>query len=64
MSSLEFGTKILQVPNYYEDHVSDSEHASSSTCRGCVEKWESGHEELRRKAWETLPHVFELGLNP
>jgi len=64
VSSLEFGTKILQVPNFYEDHVSDSEHASPSTCRGCVEKWESGHEELRRKAWEMLPHVFGLGLNP
>jgi hypothetical protein len=27
---------------------------------GCVERWESGHANLRKKAWATLPDAFGL----
>ena len=54
------GTKVLQVPEFCEDRASDSQAAGPSICSSCVEKWESGHAELRKKTWATLPDVFGL----
>ena len=51
VSSPSLGTKVLQVPEF---------HPGPSICSTCVGKWESGHAEMRKKAWEMLPYVFGL----
>jgi len=54
------GTRVLQVPEFYEDHGGDLRCIGPGTCSLCVEKWESGHADLRKKAWAMLPGVFGL----
>ena len=54
------GTKVLQVPEFYENCGGDVQCVSPGICSGCVERWESGHAELRKKAWAMLPDVFGL----
>jgi len=54
------GTKVLQVPEFYEDHDGELQCIGPSICSGCVERWESGHAELRKKTWTSLPGVFGL----
>ena len=56
------GPRVLQVPEFYEDCGGDVQCISPGICGRCVERWESGHAELRKKAWAMLPDVF--GLNP
>ena len=56
----QLGTKVLQVPEFYEDHGGDSQCVVPGICRSCVERWESGHAELRKKVWATLPEIFGL----
>ncbi|KAF9646058.1 hypothetical protein BDM02DRAFT_3189181 [Thelephora ganbajun] len=50
------GTNVLQVLSlsfiYGENY--------HGFCKGCVGEWESGHVEVRRKAWAALPIVFGL----
>ena len=53
------GMKVLQVPGFYED-CGDLQCVGSGICNSCVERWESGHAELRKKAWAMLPGVFGL----
>ena len=60
VGSSQLGTKVLQVPEFYEDCGGDLQCVSRDICRNCVERWESGHAELRKKAWEKLPDVFGL----
>ena len=60
VGSSQFGTKVLQVPEFHEDCASDAKRAGPSICNSCVEKWESGHAELRKKTWATLPDIFGL----
>ena len=60
VGSSQSGTKILQVPEFYEDCEGEVQCVGPGICSGCVERWESGHAELRRKAWATLPGVFGL----
>ena len=62
VESPQLGTKVLQVPEFYEDHGGDIQCVVPGIFRNCVERWESGHAELRKKAWEVLPDVF--GLRP
>ena len=52
------GTKVLQVPEFYEDCGGDVRCIGPGICRNCVERWESGHTELRKKAWAMLPDIF------
>jgi hypothetical protein len=61
------GTKVLQVPEFYEDCGGDLCGGDllcvgPGICSGCVGRWESGHAELRKKAWTMLPEVFGLKL--
>ena len=56
----QLGMKVLQVPEFYEDRGGDLQCVSPGVCASCVERWESGHAELRKKAWAMLPDVFGL----
>ena len=60
VGSLQLGTRVLQVPEFYEDCGGDLQCVSPGICGKCVERWESGHAELRRMAWVMLPDVFGL----
>jgi hypothetical protein len=54
------GVKVLQVPGFSEDCGGDPQCVGPGICKSCVERWESGHAELRKKAWGMLPDVFGL----
>jgi len=56
----QFGTKVLQVPEFYEDRGGEHHCTDPGICSGCVERWEAKHMELRKKAWAALPDVFGL----
>ena len=58
--SSQFGTKALQVPEFYEECGGDVQCVGTVICSGCVVGWESGLAELRKKAWAMLPDVFGL----
>ena len=53
-------TNLLQVPEFYEDCGGDVQCIGPGICSSCVERWESGNADLRKKAWTTLPDVFGL----
>jgi len=50
------GTKILQVLSLSDVCGGDGHEF----CENCVEWWERGHAEVRKKAWAALPGVFGL----
>ena len=54
------GTKALQVPEFYEDYGGEVQCVGPGICNGCVERWEFGHAELRKKVWAMLPDAFGL----
>ena len=54
------GTKALQVPEFYENCGGEVQCVGPGICSGCVERWESGHAELRKKVWAMLPDAFGL----
>ena len=58
--SSQLGTNVLQVPEFYEDIFDNIQCIGVGMCPNCVGRWESGHAELRRKVWATLPDVFGL----
>ena len=58
--SSQSGTGVLQVPEFYEDRGGELQCVGPGICSSCVERWESGHAELRKKAWAMLPNVFGL----
>jgi len=60
VGSSQFGTKVLQVPEFYEDCGGELQCFGPGICGGCVERWESGHAELRKEAWAALPRIFGL----
>ena len=60
VGSSQSETKILEVPEFYEDR-GVLRCIVPGICGSCVERWESGHAELRKKAWAMLPDVFGLG---
>jgi len=60
VGSSQSGTRVLQVPEFYEDRRGGLQCTGPGICSLCVERWESGHADLRRKAWATLPGVFGL----
>ena len=53
-------TNLLQVPEFREDCGGEVQCVSPGICSSCVEIWESGHADLRKKAWAMLPDVFGL----
>ena len=56
----QLGTKVLQVPEFYEDCGGEVQCVGPGICNSCVKRWESGHAELRKKVWAMLPDVFGL----
>ena len=60
VGSSQQGTRALQVPEFYQGCGTGAVCVFSNICRGCVERWESGHADLRKKAWSTLPDFFRL----
>ena len=56
VDSARSGTKVLQVLSLKEVCGGDC----FGFCEGCVEGWEVGHVDVRRKAWGVLPDVFGL----
>ena len=56
IGSSQSGTKILQV--FSLDDICGGE--PGGFCQSCEEWWESGHVEMRKKAWAALPSVFGL----
>ena len=54
--SARSGTNLLQVLSLKEVCVGDY----LGFCGRCVEGWEVGHADLRKKAWGVLPDVFGL----
>ena len=60
VDSSQLGTNLLQVPEFCEGSGGNVRCVSPSICRSCVERWQSGHAELRKKVWEMLPGVFGL----
>ena len=60
VGSSRSGTKVLEVPEFYEDQGGELQRVGPGICGSCVGRWESGHAELRKKAWAMLPNVFGL----
>ena len=60
VGSSRLGTKVLQVPEFYENHGGDLQCVSPNICGNCVQRWESGHVELRKRVWAKLQDVFGL----
>jgi len=60
VGSPQLGTKVLQIPKFYEDCGGDLRCVGPGICNSCVERWESEHADLRKKTWEALPVVFGL----
>ena len=56
VDSIHSGTKVLQVPSLRKFCGGDS----LGFCEECVGGWESGHADVRKKAWAALPDVFGL----
>ena len=54
--SSQSGTKVLQI--FMLDEICGDE--LDGFCKSCEEWWESGHFEMRKKAWAALPSVFGL----
>ena len=54
--SIDSGTKLLQVLSLRDGCGGDC----FGICEGCVEGWEAGHADVRKKAWAALPDVFGL----
>ena len=60
VGSSRAGTRVLQVPKFYEDRDSGPVHVIPGICDRCMERWRSEHAELRKKVWGMLPDVFGL----
>jgi len=60
VGSSRSGTKVLEVPEFYEDRGGEVQCVGPGICSGCVERWESGHAELRKRVWAMLPDIFGL----
>ena len=60
VGSSRTGTKVLEVPEFYEECGGDLQCVGPGICSGCVGRWESRHAELRKKAWAMLPDIFGL----
>jgi len=56
----QLGVKVLEVPEFYEYCGGDLRCIGPGICSKCVERWETGHAELRKKVWAMLPEVFGL----
>jgi hypothetical protein len=51
-----FGTKVLQVLSLNGVRGGSSDEF----CETCIQGWEAGHVEVRKRAWDILPVVFGL----
>ena len=60
VGSSECGTRVLQVPEFCENSEGSSLCVVPGICNSCVDRWKSGHSELRKRVWAKLPDVFGL----
>ena len=60
VGSSRFSTKVLQVPEFYVYCGGELQCVGGDICRNCVERWELGHADLRRRIWAKLPKLFGL----
>jgi len=60
VGSSQLGTKVLEVPNFHQDCGDCLQCVGPNICVNCVERWETGHTELRKRVWATLPAAFGL----
>ena len=60
VGSPQLGTKVLQVPEFRRDSGGDAVRVFPDVCGNCMEKWESGHADLRKRVWAKLPDIFDL----
>ena len=62
VGSSERGTKVLQVPKFYHEDLDKTFRLPifPDVCDNCTNRWESGHADLRKRVWVTLPHAFGL----
>jgi len=60
VGSSRSGTKVLEVPEFYQDRGGEVQCVCPGICSSCVERWESGHAELRKGVWAMLPDIFGL----
>ena len=60
VGSCRLGTKLLEVPEFHEDCGGHLQCGVPGICRNCMEGSYSGHAELRKQAWTTLPGAFGL----
>ena len=60
VGSSRSGTKVLEVPEFYEDCGGHVKCIGPGICDNCVERWEAGLAESRKRAWTMLPDVFGL----
>jgi len=60
VGSSQHGTKVLQVPQFHADLEGANVRVFPDVCINCLRRWESGHAELRKKVWGTLPSAFGL----
>ena len=55
------GTRVLQVPEFHSQPCGgERETVFPAICKTCVERWESGHADLRKQVWSMLPDAFGL----
>ena len=60
VGSSRFGTQVLQVPKFYVYLVDERAAVGVDLCPDCVQGWEFGHADLRRRIWAKLPKLFGL----
>ncbi|KAF9646045.1 hypothetical protein BDM02DRAFT_3189169 [Thelephora ganbajun] len=60
VGSSQRGTKVLEIPEFHLDSEGGVVRVFPDICSGCVRRWESGHANVRKKAWMMLPGAFGL----
>ena len=60
VGSSEYGTKVLQVPEFCENSEGSGVCISPNVCAHCMDTWKSGHADFRKRVWATLPDAFGL----
>ena len=54
------GTKVLQVPEFYQGGGGDVGLISPDICRSCVGRWDTGHVDVARHFWVEGSFTFAV----
>ena len=60
VGSSQQGTRALQVPEFHQGRGAEIVRVFPNILHNRVERWESGHVDLRKKVWSMLPDFFGL----